>query len=380
MSTRQIKLGPFRGSHLLAIGLALAATLWVASGVVTGKAPAQKDPVSEAKETEAALTLVRVRKVTSEMRQGEVVLYGRTEAVTDAELAAETAGRVVARPVEKGAWVNKGEPLFLLEMADRTARLQEAEAMVEYQEIAFNAAKSLSQKQFQSKVKLAQTAADLAAAKAALANIRLDIARTTVRAPIDGYVETLPVNVGDYVKAGDVVATIVNLNPIRIVAQVSERNVTHLKAGGDAWAVLPDGRTLAGEVRYISKAGKSETRTFRVEVWIDNANGTVPEGLTADLKIPTGAEPAHRVTPAVLTLDDKGVIGVKAVDLDNRVVFHPVRVLSDTPDGIWLGGLPETLTLISVGQEFVQAGQRVRTLSDADVGATGPLAPEAQGS
>ena len=62
----------------------------------------------------------------------------------------------------------------------------------------------------------------------------------------------------------------------------------------------------------------------------------------------------------MLTLDDRGVIGVKAVDDEARVVFHRVRILADTPEGIWLGGLPEKLILISVGQEFVKVGQKVR--------------------
>jgi len=114
-------------------------------------------------------------------------------------------------------------------------------------------------------------------------------------------------------------------------------------------------------VRYISKVGRSKTRTFRVEVWIDNADGTVLEGLTAELKIPTGSEPAHLVSPAVLTLNDKGVMGIKAVSDAGRVVFHPVRILADTPEGIWLSGLPKKLNLITVGQEFVRAGQKVRT-------------------
>jgi len=381
MTQTSRKFGPFRGSHLIAIVLALGAGLWVASGVVTGKAPARKDLSSEAAAAPAVLTLVRVRPLSAESRQGEVVLYGRTEAVSDAELAAETAGRVVKRTATKGTWVKKGAPLFQLAMDDRMARLKEAEAMVDFQTIAFNAAQRLSKKQFQSKVKLAEVAADLAKAKAGLSAARLDVQRTTVRAPIDGYVETLPANVGDFVQTGDVVATIVKLNPIRVAAQVSERNVTRLKTGGTAWAVLPDGRTLQGDLRYISKAGKSETRTFRVEIWIDNEAGTVPEGLTTELKIPTGSEPAHRVTPAVLTLDENGIIGVKAVDGDSKVVFHPVRILADTPEGIWLGGLPPTLTLITVGQEFVQAGQKVRTLDETVAGKTVEKAAEkAEGS
>jgi len=365
MSSKRI-IGPFRASHLMAMALALAAALWVASGVVTGKAPTPKEA---AKAAATPMPLVRVTRITAQSREGEVVLYGRTEAIKDAELAAETAGRIVKRSARKGAAVKKGDALFQLAMDDRLARLKEAEAKVAYQEIAYNAAKRLSKKQFQSKVKLAEEAADLARAKAELETIRLDVRRTTVRAPIDGFIESLPVGVGDYVKTGDMVAKIVNLDPIRVVAQVSERDVTRLNKGATAWALLPDGRTLGGELRYISRVGAAETRTFRVDVWIANPDGRVPEGLTTELKIPTGSEQAHRVSPAVLTLDDNGVIGIKAIDGENRVVFHAVRILADTPDGIWLGGLPESVTMITVGQEFVRAGQKVRIKDEAEIGA-----------
>lgn len=369
------RFGARRGSQILAVAVALAAGFWMASGAVTGKAPASEEDDGLAKKPERILNLVRVRESVAEAHRGEVLLYGRTEAIIDAELAAETDGRIIRRHIEKGAWVKKGAALFELAMDDRQSRLKEAEAMVDFHTIAYNAAQRLSKKQFQSKVKLAEAAADLAKAKAALAAIRLDIRRTTVRAPIDGYVETLPADVGDYVKTGDAVATVVSLNPIRVAAQVSERDVTRLQPGSTAWAVLPDGRTLQGDVRYISKTGKSETRTFRVEIWIDNADGTVPEGLTAEVNIPAGSEPAHRVTPAVLTLSDKGVIGIKAVDGEGRVVFHPVRVLADTPEGIWLGGLPAKLTLITVGQEFVRTGQMVRTKDETPAGPS-PAAPK----
>ena len=232
-----------------------------------------------------------------------------------------------------------------------------------YQKISFNAAMRLSKKQFQSQVRLAEEKAKLETAKAALARTRLDLARTTVRSPINGFIETLPKSVGDYAAVGEVVATIVKLDPIRVVGQISERDVARIKRDEPAQAVLPDGRVLDGRVAYISRVGEASTRTFRVEVWIANPDGEVSEGMTAELRLPVGVERAHRVSPAVLTLNDSGIIGVKAVQIDGgtaRVVFHPVRVITDTSEGIWLSGLPANIDLITVGQEFVSAGQTVR--------------------
>ena len=68
---------------------------------------------------------------------------------------------------------------------------------------------------------------------------------------------------------------------------------------------------------------------------------------------------AHRVSPALFTLDDAGALGVRAIDQDNRVVFYAVDVIEDTPEGAWVTGLPSAVNLITVGQEFVLVGQLV---------------------
>jgi membrane fusion protein, multidrug efflux system len=368
------RFGSLNASHVIAVGLAVGTALWMLSGAVTGSAPSAEKAAKQVHEP-AVLTLVRVRTSTAEQHQRTVTLFGRTEAVKNVDLAAETAGKVVDRPVKKGAWTKKGTPILKLAMDDRLSRLKEAEAKAEYQRLVYEAANKLSHKQFQSKLKVVEAKAAVVAAKAVLAKIRLDIRRTTVRAAIDGFIETLPASVGDYVKAGDVVATLVNLDPVRIVAQVSERQVTRLKIGDTAQALFPDGASRQGTVRYISRMGKSETRTFRVEVWLDNPGGAIPEGLTTELRLPMGVSQAHLVSPAMLTLDDKGVIGVKTVDADDRVKFYAVEIIEDTTVGVWLGGLPETITLITVGQEFVRDGQQVRTQDKAAVNKSGAENP-----
>jgi hypothetical protein len=71
---------------------------------------------------------------------------------------------------------------------------------------------------------------------------------------------------------------------------------------------------------------------------------------------------AHRVSPALFTLDDAGSMGVRLIDQDNRVVFYAVEVIEDTAQGAWVTGLPSKVNLITVGQEFVLAGQRVEPI------------------
>jgi multidrug efflux system membrane fusion protein len=157
------------------------------------------------------------------------------------------------------------------------------------------------------------------------------------------------------------------LDPIKIVGEVSERDITRIQIGQKAVAHLANGQKVQGLIKYISRVGSSATRTFTVDVWINNPSGTIQEGLTAKLHLPVESGRAHFISPAVLTLNNEGAIGVKAVNEQSIVTFHRVKIIADTTEGVWLDGLPERLTLITVGQEYVLTGKKVRTTVDAKI-------------
>ena len=315
-----------KSSYVIAAGMALAVAGWILSGQMgEGRTPDDDEPAA-GEPADDALPEVRVRARSAREHVRELVLYGRTEAERTVHVRAETAGRVVARAVRKGQPVRRGVAMVRLAVDDRAARLSEAEASVAHYEIAYDAARKLSQKAFRSKVQLSDAKAKLEAAKAARERILVDIQHTRIRAPFDGVVDALPVEVGDYLAVGDVVATVVDLDPIVVAAEIAERDIGRLEVGAPARLRLADGRRLSGRVRYVSRVGVRATRTFRVEVEVDNPGGAVSDGLTAELRLAAGRQRAHRVSPSVLTLSEEGVIGVKGVDEDGRVRFYPVEI------------------------------------------------------
>ena len=252
MTEEKKKIRRFKSSHLIAVLLALAATAWIGSGVVSGNGADKSAEAPEPKKP-TALPLVRVMQSAAQTQEREVILFGRTQAINQADIAAEITGRIIRKRVNKGDLVKAGQILLQLSMDDRMSQLAQAKAKLESQDIAYNAAKKLSQKQFQSQVKLAQEKASLESAKAALDAIETEIAKTAIRAPIDGVVNDFPLSVGDYVKSGDIVAIVVNLSPLRIVGQVSERDVSRIRQDSQAVALLPDGRKLQGEIYFAGR-------------------------------------------------------------------------------------------------------------------------------
>jgi multidrug efflux system membrane fusion protein len=355
-------------SYLVAGAIAVVVCGWLLTGLIgddgTPQAPKEAD-----RSAELAVPAVQVRTIVAEPRVRQLSLFGRTEADRRVEVRAETGGRVADKVVEKGQKVNAGEVIVRLNMDDRRARLKRAEAEVEHRRVTYRASQSLAKSGFVADIKKAEDWAALEQARAALAAIKLDIERTEVRAPFDGIVDALPVEVGDYVQSGgsmnsSIVAEVVDLDPIVVVCDVPEKEVGRIRVGDEADVRLVTGERARGTVRYVARTANSATRTFRVEIEVANPEATIGEGITAEVRLRQGEILAHRVTPAILTLDDDGVVGVKVVEDGDRVVFHRVVIVGDTPEGVWLAGLPERVTLITVGQEFVRDGQRVRPVAE----------------
>lgn len=353
-------------SYLIAGALALAAAGWIASGQLAGETPPKTGRKPPADLTAAeTLPTVRVRSQRATWRTVETTLRGRTEAERKVQVKAETHGRIVEFAADEGDDVEAGDVLARLSAESRPAVLAEARALREQRRIEYEAARKLSEKGFRAENQLAAAKAALEAAEAAVARAQVELANTTITAPFDGIVGERMMEFGDYVEPGDPILRIVDLDPILVVAQVSERDVGRLWTGGPARVRLITGERVEGTLRYVAAEADSATRTFRVEVEVANPDGAVPDGVTAELVLPLERTLAHRVSPAVLTLNDDGVIGVKTIGPDERVAFRPVQIVGETTDGVWLTGLPEEVTLITVGQEFATEGQRVRPIDEA---------------
>ncbi|MCG8493686.1 MAG: efflux RND transporter periplasmic adaptor subunit [Sneathiellales bacterium] len=361
-------------SIFIAVLIAVGATGWILSGqfldtevetndaeispTSEGNAVAEK-PDQTAAETEKPPVQVQVASYSAKPKAQEVVVRGRTEAFRTVEIKAETPGRVVETLVERGQRVKKGDILIKFAVKDRKAQLAEAEALIRQRQIEYKAAKSLNKKGFSAATTLAGAKAQLDSAHAKAKSVRILLEDLVLRAPFDGVIEDRQAEIGDYIKDGNTVVTIVDENPFLVTGQISELFVNRIKVGDRGTAKLVTGEEVSGTIRFIGKTSDAATRTFRVELLVNNDNNDLRAGVTAEIKFQTEKVLAHFISPAVLTLNDEGVLGVRAVDSDDMVVFYPVNVLSDTAEGTWITGLPDESLLITVGQEFVSEGEKV---------------------
>ena len=185
----------------------------------------------------------------------------------------------------------------------------------------------------------------------------VELNRTEVKAPFSGFIEQI-VKPGNFLERGQVCATIIQLNPIIFVAEVPEFNINKVETGQDVDIRLVTGEFVNGKLTFVSKSASPSTRTFKVESQIENKNGIVRDGITAEMTIKTKLVMAHKISPSILLLNDGGKIGIRSVEND-IVKFHNITILEDSESGLWITGIPKELELIVQGQGFVEDGQKV---------------------
>lgn len=343
----------------------LAATTACGGSSTSSPAPATPEAVAVATARAVEESITRTFQVS-----------GTLQAEEQAEVSAETVGRVVETPVERGTPVVKGAVLVRLLATETEAQLREAEAnaaqleaklglvaghtldlakvpevlaaraSLELAESEFARVQSLHARQLVSQadfdqrrtqrdaarqqLQVAQNGAEqayrsLEAARARVAVARKALEDTVIRSPFDGIVAERRVSVGDYATRGAVVATVVRINPLRAQLTVPETLVGRVSVNQPVSIRVdahPD-RRFDGRVRFVSPALRAEQRALTVEAIVPNASGELKPGMFATADV-SAAEQATVVTvPATAVQTTAGtarVFVVSADKLEERLV------------------------------------------------------------
>lgn len=310
-------------------------------------------------QTAAPMTVITLPSV-AEPHARTLTLRGRTEAERRAELRAEVTGLVISDPVRRGARVARGDVLCRLAAGEREADLAEARAALAQAELDVAAVDRLAERGLTSQAEQLARQARLEAARARVYRAELALERLAITAPFDGVLEEDSAERGTLLQVGGHCATVIALDPILLVGFAPERAVDSIAIGSGATGRLVSGRTVEGTVRFVARTADPQTRTFRVDVALDNPDLAIRDGISTEIEIRLDGAMAHRLPQSALTLDDAGAIGIRIVE-DGRVAFVPVTVIEDGADGVWVSGLPDMAEVIVIGQEFVSEGAAVGT-------------------
>jgi multidrug efflux system membrane fusion protein len=351
-----------KASRLTAVGLVAAAGLWIASGHFLPHESAESRAAVRGGEGEAKkLFRVAVVGTTVVPHSRKLTVAGRTEADKRVTVTARTGGVLTELRVKRGMWVKKGEIIAILSDEAREAQVAQAEAVVTQKRTELDAKRALIMTGTLPRLQLVDLEAQVKAAEAALAGAEAERDRGVVRAPWSGVVHDVPVEVGQaaFSFAGREIATLVALDPMLAVVEVAERKLAGIKVGDTADVRLVTGELASGKIRFVAKTASQTTRTYRVEIELPNADGKIPDGITAEVAMPLSPTPATRIPRSALTFSSTGNLGVRAVGANETVEFVPVNVVEDEQGFMWVTGIAEGSRVIVQGQDFVREGQQV---------------------
>jgi multidrug efflux system membrane fusion protein len=375
-----------RATYLWAIAIAIGLIAWLGSGqlskeeVVYDESIAQRNIQERTLLSDQAPTQVRVVRSQAQTKTRLASVRGKTENKRTVQVRAELQGRIVKRGVERGQSVIAGDLLCAIAIEDRRAALVESQQQLGQARIDFEGAKRLKAKGYNSESAIAAARARLASTQAELTRRELMLQKTSVTAPFAGFVEDVHLEVGDFATPGAPCVTLVDQNPMLLVGRVSERIVQYLKPGMMATGLITGRDPVSGPVTFVGQQDDPKTRTYAIEIELDNQDGSIRSGLTTEIQIPVAETLAHKVSPALFSLDDRGGYGIKVVNHDNVVEFYTVSVVSEDADGVWVQGLPNTANVITVGQELVVNGERVAPVFVAEKLAKSAMVSQQAGS
>ncbi len=325
---------------MIFIGFAI---IWMISGLFVQE-PASP-PVLEKKDT-----LVRVVNQKAQNFSKEIIVKGFTEADKKVLVKSETSGKIISLPISQGTFVEEGEVICSLFIAERKANYDKA--LLDY-----NSAKKLFEEELFSSKQLQN-------AKSVYERAKIELDYANIKAPFSGVVDKIDLDVGDFLNRGSTCATLLDLDPMIVKGDISEDELSVVTKDSQVTIMTNDGATYPGKVTFISSSADEMMHTFQIEVAISNPNGQIKDGQSAKVMLLAKPEPAHLVPLSILRLDVKGNLGLRIVNEKDVVKFYKIEFLQDTAEGVWVTGLPSNSRIITVGQDYVNNNEKVDVAID----------------
>jgi multidrug efflux system membrane fusion protein len=352
-------------STWIALALVIAIIGWMGSSFVF---PAQDvDETYPISTDKISLVAVAVSPSTAENVTKFFSAEGQALPDRETSIRAETTGSIREVLVSKGDTVMAGDIIARFDIVQNEADLNRAQEELVRAQREFDNAEALVGRGVATNDRLSQARATLASAQASVTSAQKAFENSEITAAFGGRVEALDVNTGEFVAAGSEIGRIVDNTPLTVTIQVPQQSLHNIVAGAKADVTFITGEELTGTVDFVGTSADAATRTFLAEITVENDDGAVPAGVSAQIRIPIGDTTAHFLSPAILSLGTDGTLGVKTVDADNKVVFTAVTIERAQTDGVWVSGLPDAVDIITIGQGYVNNGETVDPKSETEL-------------
>ena len=410
----------FSSSYMWAALIASIAVIWMFSdnliNVFVGE---QKATVVDINEDNKSRDFENNSLVVSavEVKNESVPIYFRATGVTkgifDIQIIARREGLIENIYAVDGSLVNKGDIIITLEkgtleqelnaakallLAEKneldfvkrrfeangsySKKVASAKALLSQSKKDFESSKRLKEKGIRTELELEEKYAKYKSAEAALSElieisknqeisrlsaniqkINTDIAKleeqlkfTEIRSPRSGWIENIRVDIGEFIKKKKNVARLIGLDELIVEMQIPQSNISNVKLGDQVEISFNKEKYFTGKVHKIGAIANESTRTFSIEVRIQNSDATLRAGMSAEAQIKIAQVDAFKISPAHLNTDNNGSLYVKVIGLDNQVEERAINILKTRDNFAYISGLTNKTIVLTNGQAFLQSG------------------------
>jgi multidrug efflux system membrane fusion protein len=182
---------------------------------------------------------------------------------------------------------------------------------------------------------------------------------TNVTASQSGWLEKYHVEVGQTIKENAPVARILGLKSLILDAPIPQTQISKIKIGDIVDLEIDGAGKRQGRVDKIATSANQATRTFNVEILLDNSDGNLRAGMSAGVRVIIDEVPAFKISPAHLNVDEEGLLSVKTVVSNGIVKIMPVMIAQTVGNAAYVSGLPDGTLILGMGQAFVSEGSKI---------------------
>lgn len=305
---------------------------------------------------------VTIMEIKAESIRDIIFLPGATEAWQDVKVAADTAGRVEWTGPREGDRVKINDLLIKIDVSALKASLDHAEAQYRLADDLYQRRKRLFERKIIAQEELDQSKTQRTLAATDLQQIQVRYNHGFPRSPIDGIINHVYVDAGEFIDTGKPIADIINIERIKINVHVPELDVRFVLQGQKTPVridAFPD-RALSGTVDFVAFKADPATKTFLVRTVIENPFGDIRPGMIARVAFVRRVVPDALLAP-LFALVDKGGERLVFIEKDGVAQSRTVAIGVIEGDRVQItSGLNPGDHLIVRGQTEVEDGMKVR--------------------
>ncbi len=320
-------------------------------------------------QTEQALVNVVTLTMIPGPVQEKISLPGVVKPWIALNVVAEVKGKIISKNIEEGARVKKGDILAVIDKRDYQLNLDSAQASYETAKSNEKRLSALSQKNFATLSQLDDARSLVSTTQAAVNLAKLNLERCTIRAPMDGIADRVFIEYGNFLDAGEPVATVLEMDRLKVEVGIPESDVAAVRRLSQFEMTFDalDGETATGTYHYLFKTTDSMARLYSLEIKLDNPGLRILPDMFARVSIVKNRVDAGLAVPIYSLVSQKEKTGV-FVETQGKISFRPVE--TGFQDGwriLVKDGLVDGEHVVVVGHRIIEDGEQVhvtRTISD----------------